>query len=179
MSSTDESLLLPTLDAERPGMNGGFREAPPMRTDNGLAHGGQGGHSTAGRRGGGPLSAQVLRHLAILQFLWYSVSLSLRHARGCGGRGVYWVVTCVQVWAVPQTISPFERSFCINQWSRPYYPLIFIGAGRSCSKVWRGATEGESAGFQLHLPSQEIQQLGQSHGMSPCSVKTVVSVLVK
>lgn len=37
-------------------------------------------------------------------------------------------------------------------------------AGRSCSKIRRGATDRGSAGFELHLPPQEIQQLGQSHG---------------
>lgn len=41
---------------------------------------------------------------------------------------------------------------------------IEIVTGRSCSKIRRGATDRGSAGFELHLSPQEVQQLGQSYG---------------
>ncbi len=85
ISSTDESLLLPTHDAERPGMNGGFREAPPVRTGNGLGHGRQGGHSMAGRRGGGPLSAQA-SHLAILHSFGYQSAVVEKGSRAAAAQ---------------------------------------------------------------------------------------------
>lgn len=78
--SKDESLLLPELDAtayvtERCGMNGGLREqhtdVPPARRDNGVRHWEQGGHIMAGRREGGPLSAQA-SYVATRAFTAYS-----------------------------------------------------------------------------------------------------------
>lgn len=68
-SREDFALDIPEYSTETSGMNGGFRgkhaDVPPVRTDNRLGYGGQGGSSGLGRREGAPLSAQASRVICL------------------------------------------------------------------------------------------------------------------
>lgn len=76
-SKEDLALDVPEYSTETSGINGGYRgqhaDMPPVRTDNGLGHGGQ---TRVGRREGAPLSAQA-SYVGICLFLLIRICGSL------------------------------------------------------------------------------------------------------